>query len=285
VFRGTGFCFRMSNSRRDNAPARGTTAQNSNDVEIQIAQELHHMSFFDRNNIQEEIHGATSLAPNPSPQEIDTSFLEMQIEIDRIHPQDKRGYMQALLMNSHYILRDRNFWIKFLRADLFEAKPAAARFTKHIDLLWEFFGVNALLRPLRLEDLGSPEQDHLRSGETQVLPSRDRAQRLVLFYQRSHVTLPMITEVSRSISVSQFHSLDFWWLISRCAKTNVGSYDSLIFQFWCPRIFVGFRCPLVLPCYGIILLIVFLSKRHEYTFTCTLSFPMMWSPRNMGSSL
>lgn len=174
--------------------------RNPGDIDTMLAKELYDMSVFDRTNIQEEIHGATSLAPNPSPQEIEWALHEMQIEVDKIHPQHKRGYEQASLIQSHYILCDCNFRIKFLRADLFDVKAAANRLTKHVDLLWDFFGMDGLLRPLRLDDLSRSEQDYLRLGGTQVLPSRDRAQRLVIYHQQSSARVSSTTEVSSSIS-------------------------------------------------------------------------------------
>jgi hypothetical protein len=47
-------------------------------------------------------------------------------------------------------------------------------------LLLEYYGTEALLRPLCMSDLGKEEMELLRSGEYQFLPFRDRSGRRVL---------------------------------------------------------------------------------------------------------
>ena len=59
--------------------------------------------------------------------------------------------------------------------------PAAARLTLHAELLFKLFGPEALMRPLRFSDLSKSEQNEIKAGIYQILPSRDRAGRLVAF--------------------------------------------------------------------------------------------------------
>jgi hypothetical protein len=177
------------------------TLENPFDVDTMLARELQDLSYYDRNIIQEEIHGVTSMAPSPSPQQIDEALHQLQVEVDRIPSPHRRGYEVAVALRSHYVLHDRDFRIKFLRADLFNARAAAGRFTKQLDLLLDFFGVQALLRPLRLDDLSKAERDYMKLGNNQVLPSRDRAGRLVVFSHRPGVYGPFTNLVSATEDV------------------------------------------------------------------------------------
>ena len=77
----------------------------------------------------------------------------------------------------------REFRIKFLRAELFDVKKAAARYLVCIDFLVDYFGVVALQRPLYLKDLDKDEQKLLREGRCQLMPSRDRfGRRIIVFF-------------------------------------------------------------------------------------------------------
>lgn len=80
-----------------------------------------------------------------------------------------------------YAVSDR-FRIKFLRADLFDVKKAAARYLKCIDFLVNYFGLVALERPLYLKDLDKNEQKLLKEGGFQLMPSRDRFGRRIIVF-------------------------------------------------------------------------------------------------------
>jgi hypothetical protein len=93
-------------------------------------------------------------------------------------------------------VQDKDLRIKYLRADLFDAKKSAVRMIKHLNLLYKYFGVDALRRPLSLADLSKQEKDLLRAGNNQILPSRDRSGRLVAVYQGS-MAVDGVTDASR----------------------------------------------------------------------------------------
>jgi len=80
-----------------------------------------------------------------------------------------------------YALSD-GFRLKFLRAELFDVKKAAARYLTAIDFLVDYFGLVALQRPLYLKDLDKDEQKLLREGRCQLLPSRDRFGRRIIVF-------------------------------------------------------------------------------------------------------
>ena len=80
-----------------------------------------------------------------------------------------------------YALSD-GFRVRFLRAELFDVKKAAARYMKAIDFLVAYFGLVALQRPLYIKDLDKEDQKLLRKGFVQFMPSRDRFGRRIIVF-------------------------------------------------------------------------------------------------------
>ena len=79
----------------------------------------------------------------------------------------------------------RDFRLKFLRADFYDPKKAAHRYLRCLEGLLKYFGSYALQRPLMYADLGKEAQSAARAGYVQILPSRDRAGRLVVVSQEA----------------------------------------------------------------------------------------------------
>ncbi|OEU14256.1 hypothetical protein FRACYDRAFT_261924, partial [Fragilariopsis cylindrus CCMP1102] len=77
----------------------------------------------------------------------------------------------------------KTFRLKFLRADMYDARKAAHRYLRCLECLLQYFGSYAFQRPLLYNDLCNKSQDAIKMGYVQVLPSRDRAGRLVVFVQ------------------------------------------------------------------------------------------------------
>ena len=71
-------------------------------------------------------------------------------------------------------IQQPSFVLKFLRAELFNIHDAVSRYIRHVDMLYKLFGLEALWRPLRLDDLTKRERGFLQSGMAQLLPSRER---------------------------------------------------------------------------------------------------------------
>jgi hypothetical protein len=150
------------------------------DVDQIMARELNNLSFYDRSRIQEEIHGAVSLAMEETPSQIASSLQSLQNEIDQTSATERKAYDLAMASESSFV-QGNEFRIKFLRAEFFDAKRACWRMMVHLRLLGKYFGPSALLRPLRFSDFSRKEQSIVRAGFIQILPSRDRAGRLVAF--------------------------------------------------------------------------------------------------------
>ncbi|KAL3923130.1 MAG: hypothetical protein SGILL_001833 [Bacillariaceae sp.] len=143
------------------------------------------------------------MAPVETPELLQTSLLLMdqelytlvgnRLQIRRMQPQQSPPYEKeqrelkyyeafAASLSSSVYLQSTDLRLRYLRADLFDAKRAAARMVDHHRLLFKYFDMFILHRPLMFKDLGDLEQDALRQGVYQVLPSRDRAKRLILYH-------------------------------------------------------------------------------------------------------
>jgi hypothetical protein len=147
-------------------------------VDSMLAAELHNLTCQDRSKIEEEIHGVQSLAVEETPEMVSKALAAFQLEVDRLPTSRKDAYEDAMVMDSKFV-QDTNLHLKYLRAALFDVRKAASMFCTYLDMLHSYFGPVALERPLRYDDLGKAEQDKFRNGNMQVLPSRDRAGRLV----------------------------------------------------------------------------------------------------------
>jgi hypothetical protein len=145
-----------------------------------LAREMNELSFNDRITIQEEIHCVKSNYIEETPQLIESSLLRLPDEIHAVPPTDRAAYDGALITDNTYI-QSKDFCLMFLRASLFDVKKAAWALTRYTELVFKLFGPEALKRPLQFSDLNTTEQDEMRKGCYQVLPTRDRAGRLVVF--------------------------------------------------------------------------------------------------------
>jgi hypothetical protein len=155
------------------------------DIEAALANELTKLSLSDRNKIQEEIHCVTSLAVPETSVFVEDSLEKLRLETSSlVGTGGGNVYVDAIVMESAYV-QSQDFCLRFLRADFFSVKLAAKRMLNHLELLFKFFGLVALHRPLRYSDLTREEQDCMRKGPSQILPSRDKAGRLILILQGS----------------------------------------------------------------------------------------------------
>lgn len=150
-----------------------------------ISKALLNLSFHDRNAIEEEIHGVSSVAAEETPELLEDSLYNFKLELDKIYHKpahDKAQEMLAANSSTHSscYINEEEFRLRFLRCELFDVSKAAARFVKYLDLILEVYGEYALRRPIRLTDLNREEMSFLREGQYQLLPYRDRSGRRIL---------------------------------------------------------------------------------------------------------
>eukprot|EP00531_Pseudo-nitzschia_arenysensis_P001711 CAMPEP_0116142328 /NCGR_PEP_ID=MMETSP0329-20121206/14850_1 /TAXON_ID=697910 /ORGANISM="Pseudo-nitzschia arenysensis, Strain B593" /LENGTH=524 /DNA_ID=CAMNT_0003637557 /DNA_START=271 /DNA_END=1845 /DNA_ORIENTATION=+ len=148
-------------------------------VDTMLNHEMENLSFKDRNAIYEEIHGVVSLDREETPELIQQSLLEMNMEIDRIQHKYV-AYSKATKHSYNPYAHGIDIRLRFLRCDLFCVEQAAKRMMLYFDLTQELFGDIALQRPIQLKDLGKMEMEMIREGDAQPMPFRDRSGRRVM---------------------------------------------------------------------------------------------------------
>eukprot|EP00536_Pseudo-nitzschia_multiseries_P016968 jgi/Psemu1/223284/e_gw1.1316.17.1 len=176
-----------------------------------LSREMMKLSVSDRNAIHEEMHGVRSMAVIETPELIDSSLDEFKREFNAIKTRADHVEIHGLVgesttgtaiptttqsstvgggcsqSHSHSQHRPRytetnSFRLVFLRCELFDARRAALRYLRYLDLVCELFGADlALDRPLSIaKDFSKAELKVFRKGHHQLLPFRDRAGRRVV---------------------------------------------------------------------------------------------------------
>uniref|UniRef100_A0A7S4ARZ6 Uncharacterized protein n=1 Tax=Pseudo-nitzschia australis TaxID=44445 RepID=A0A7S4ARZ6_9STRA len=213
---------------------------NFEDVDNMIAKQFHSLPVQYRNNINEEIHGVKSMSRDETPELIQTSLMQLEIELQNLPMYHRLIYLKACSMemqsniNKKITLNDsfnemgtinadknhislvsphlddecnhpsstqpdlpassnattslsfcyvkcREFQLTFLRCEFFDAKKAAMRLVKYLELAYKVCGEEALRRPLRVDDIDSSEEFAVfRASNQRLLPFRDKSGRRVL---------------------------------------------------------------------------------------------------------
>ena len=197
-----------------------------------IAQDFTNLSFQDRNALNEEIHGVQCLAPEETPNMVADAIQRMSQELDNI--KYKPAYVRSQQWNSLssspgidctqsvYSYNKRtiaagthstyvntlDFRLRFLRAELFDAKKAAIRMVKFLEIVMELYDGNEelLRRPIGLVDLKSKEEkNYIKLGNHQLLPFRDRSGRRVIAMVPDMERIPSVRmRVSSDLSIFQY---------------------------------------------------------------------------------
>jgi hypothetical protein len=212
----------LSTSRNENLMNEAIL---SSDIDKLFIEELKGLSVADRGMVQEEIHGVSTCAVSEDDEKIVNGLKCLEEEIRTIRREvllspdqvSKAGNSYSASIWNYLAVdeeqsssstsvisqkRDlysyifhREFRLKFLRADLYDVKKASHRYLRCVECLLRYFGSYALQRPLMYEDLGKECQDLVKAGYGQILPSRDRAGRLVVVNQSSiEVSMAMIVK-------------------------------------------------------------------------------------------
>ena len=152
-------------------------------VDTLLANELRQMDFKTRDEVQEELHGVRMLAKEEFPEMIELSMRRLEEELNRTPT--KEAYDESQQHPNTYV-NTYAFRLKFLRAEVFAIKATAKRMVLFLDMMKEYYGPEALVRPPRLSDFGNDEMELLKSGGEQILPSCDRSGRRILVFIGAH---------------------------------------------------------------------------------------------------
>jgi hypothetical protein len=163
---------------------------------------LLNLSFNDRTMVEEEMHGVSCMAIDETPELIETSLFQFDLELDLIENKVAYNKAKAIITSKedplkHSFILSIDVKLRFLRTELFDPRKSASRYTKYLDLLFDIYGECALRRPIRLQDLDSEELSFLKSGQYQMLPYRDRGGRRIMAMNNK-----FIYQVPRRVLVS-----------------------------------------------------------------------------------
>ena len=187
------------------------------DIDAVLSDDLLKMTFHDRNEINEEIHGVRSLAVEETPQLIANALQSFRIELGFLPSEKKQAYLYILRKREKQQMRQQQeqkdddasnlngsppatgngkanrdekrfgayadsdeFRLRFLRCLLFDVPRAVRRFANYLNFIQDFWGNSYLARPIQLNDLNAEEMKVLKLAWTQLLPFRDRAGRRIL---------------------------------------------------------------------------------------------------------
>jgi hypothetical protein len=158
------------------------------DVDQLLSKELESLSFKERSQIQEEIHGVSNLCPEETPEMVEEALKSMQQYLDNI---PHKAIYDRLSPFSY--LHTSDWKLRFLRCELFNCKKAAERLVRFTEYMVKEYDIEVLERPLRLSDLqnksgnsGKEVVESFRLGHSQLFPFRDRSGRRILVTSGDH---------------------------------------------------------------------------------------------------
>ncbi|KAG7360939.1 hypothetical protein IV203_036038 [Nitzschia inconspicua] len=163
----------------DNPPPENPRME---DVEKIAASEMNKLSTESREQILYDLHGISEKMPEETPEFLRRKLQDLENSLQNIEDSDKEAYNLALSIDPVFV-KNQEFRLKFLRADLFDASGAATRFSKHFQAKLELFGRALLCKDITQDDLQDEEGtlECIYSGWLQDLPIRDISGRLVSF--------------------------------------------------------------------------------------------------------
>mmetsp|Transcript_26409 Transcript_26409/g.64355 ORF Transcript_26409/g.64355 Transcript_26409/m.64355 type:complete len:464 (-) Transcript_26409:335-1726(-) len=142
-----------------------------------IAEALSKLSFKEREEAYEDVHGVSDLV-RETPELIEFSLGQMDHQLKILL--DKYAYDLAESLSKDYVT-DRGLRLKFLRAAIFDPKRAASRMAEYFHHKLDMFGREKLVKDITFEDLGEDGMEAVSQGMMhQVLPSRDTQGRAVV---------------------------------------------------------------------------------------------------------
>ena len=235
-------------SQRLQSPMRSMSLmEQDHSIDTLLAKELNKLSFRERNNINEEIHGVSSLySVDETPQLISRSIVQLLFEIDNKVPihckvayekskliynrntQVQAEQQQPCSVSSPSVTNDRSskhdsncpkgyvndhdFLLLFLRRELFVVHKAALRLVNFMELVYELWGESALTEKVwtMQSHLDEFELEVLRTGMFQCLQGRDRAGRKMLGnFAIDNAGLSVETRVSLAKNVLRYYVFYF----------------------------------------------------------------------------
>jgi hypothetical protein len=145
-------------------------------VQDLLVRDLNNLSLTEREKVYEDLHGVSGLV-HESPELVAFCLAELDLGIVRTRHRD--AYTAAASRDPSYT-SSRTLRLKFLRAENFDSRKAAARLVGFFERKLELFGPDPLARDLLISDLNEEDQKCLQSGLMTLVPEKDKAGRGIM---------------------------------------------------------------------------------------------------------
>jgi hypothetical protein len=190
------------------------TATEEDDMDARIARDMTGLTCEERDYVLDDIHGVSD--PIVETPELLTASLQELESLTRNLP-NRDAYNEARIRDARYV-ENRDFRLKFLRAERFDAKKAATRLVRHFQVKLDLFGKELLVKDITQEDLDQGDLQNLYSGHMQNLPLRDRAGRHINFW----IPRLALTEgVSGHEMIHKVSALLYVYILYLCMHTYI----------------------------------------------------------------
>ncbi|KAG7368545.1 hypothetical protein IV203_031288 [Nitzschia inconspicua] len=194
----------MSNRQDIQTKTEDSIMQSLVNGETVLARELAKLSVSEREEVLHDIHGVTENVVLETPELISEKLSKMDEKIEQTRAANRSSnqngasaYSIAKAMSSEYAQSSR-LRLMFLRASHFDVEKAAQRFLGHFEKM-ELFGPDKLTETITINDLNADDMVCLTSGQSQLLPYRDRSGRAIFFQALSHYRCKEVVNAMRVI--------------------------------------------------------------------------------------
>jgi len=219
-----------------------------------LSEGLLRLSFRERNNISEEIHGVRDAFPewkeHPEPMEL--SLLDMEMELESILLENN-NYEHGLRL--HHIPTNRQLRLSFLRCELYDAKKAAQRLVTYVRVVrgncscmggidgctCGSFGNGENHGRIQSSKWFTPgEYSSLKKGVIQFMPYRDRSGRRVLvvfsacfrldIFTRVKIIIHLLSGASEDVESQKRGFVALVWpgMCNSVQPSNLGIFTSVV---------------------------------------------------------
>jgi hypothetical protein len=153
-------------------------------ADFDLAREMYELSFQERENILEEIHGVAKIQEE-TPEFVSDRISGLDEAILEI-PKHRRKALDRAIFLKPSIQNDERFKLLFLRTEYFDCKKAANRMNRYFQRKLYLFGEEKLVKDITLDDLEETDIEvGFKSGCCVELPKRDRSGRPMAFFDLS----------------------------------------------------------------------------------------------------
>jgi hypothetical protein len=148
------------------------------DVERLLANDLTKLSFREREQAMEDVHGIVTKPPQEQPEQSEALLQQLQQHLDAMQwLPEASAYRRAIQIDSNFVRWKR---IMFLRAEQYQPQEAATRMIKYFTMKLELWGSDKLCRKIRLNDLSPDDYYALQQGISSISPYKDTAGRSII---------------------------------------------------------------------------------------------------------